>query len=282
MRDTSLPTESEVLLEAERELRRSGRVALAQVVRTEGSTPGKPGWKLLVRIDGSTCGNLGGGAFEALVERDAARKLTEIDPVAEIRRYYLTEDAVRGEATGMVCGGLLEVFMEVLTAKPLLVACGGGPVGQALARNAELCGFDTLVADDREAFSRPDLFPEETLVVTVDRDFELDFLEPHRRRDLYIAVVSRCWETDLAALIAVLRQRPERLRYLGLMGSERKIARVRRELSERDIDFSGIDLKAPIGLPIGADTPGELAVSILAEMIDSRSAERGEPVVEAD
>jgi len=244
MRDTSLPTESEVLLEAERELRRSGRVALSQVVRTEGSTPGKPVCKLLVRIDGSACGNLGGGAFEALVERDAARKLTEIDPVAEIRRYYLTEDAVRGEATGMVCGGLLEVFMEVLTAKPLLVACGGGPVGQALARNAELCGFDTLVADDREAFSRPDLFPEETLVVTVDRDFELDFLEPHRRRDLYIAVVSRCWETDLAA--------------------------------------SGIDLKAPIGLPIGADTPGELAVSILAELIDSRSAERGEPVVEAD
>lgn len=281
----TLPTESELLGDVARELERCGRVALAQLVRTEGSTPGKAGWKMLVRTDGSVSGNLGGGAFEALVKRDAVRKLAEKEPIAEIKRYYLTEDAVQGEATGMVCGGLLEVFVEVLTAKPMLVICGGGSVGQALARNAVLCGFDVLVADDREEYRQPGLFPDGTLLVAAERGFESGFLAPYRQRDLYVAVVSRCWETDLAALGAVLRQRPERLRYVGLMGSKRKVERVRRELAERGIELEDVDLRAPIGLQIGADTPGELAISILGEMIDVRSAARqadaGEPAASA-
>ena len=103
------PLFAEVLTEAERTLREQGRAALCQIVRVEGSTPGKAGWKLLVRPDGSAVGNLGGGAFEALVHADARAKLREERPQAEIKRYYFTEQAVKGEATGMVCGGLAEV-----------------------------------------------------------------------------------------------------------------------------------------------------------------------------
>ncbi|MCP4200360.1 MAG: hypothetical protein GY769_00305 [bacterium] len=265
-----LPTPSEVLKETEDSVRRQGRTALCQVVRTEGSSPGKPGWKLLVRTDGSTYGNLGGGAFEALVRDDAKAKLAERDPQSEVKRYYLTETAVRGEATGMVCGGLVEVFLEVLVSKPLLAICGGGPVGQALARNAELCDFDVLVADDREEFREPDLFPAGTKIVAIDREHSRPFLESEADRELYVAVVSRCWETDLAALTSILKQRLERLVYLGLMGSKRKVERVRRELLDRGLDPDERDLCAPIGLSIGADLPGELAVSILAEMIRVR------------
>lgn len=270
----SLPTESEVLSEADRTVRGQGRAALCQVIRTEGSTPGRPGWKLLVRPDGSRWGNLGGGAFEAMVERDAAAKLAEDAPVAEIKRYYLTERSVRGEATGMVCGGMVEVFLEVLTANPLLVSCGGGPVGQALAANAVLCGFDVLVAEDREEFLRPELFPPGTELARVDREFDREFLAEWRGRDLYVAVVSRCWETDLAAISAVARQQPPRLCYFGLMGSARKVERIVAELAGRGIDVEALDLEAPIGLPIGGETPGELAVSILAQMIERRAAIR--------
>jgi xanthine dehydrogenase accessory factor len=145
----TLPSEAEVLAEADRTVRTQGRVALCQLIRTEGSTPGRAGWKLLVRPDGSSHGNLGGGAFEAMVKRDAGQKLDESYPASEVKRYYLTETARRGEATGMVCGGLAEVFLEVLMAKPLLLICGGGPVGQALAGNAALCDFDVTVIDDR-------------------------------------------------------------------------------------------------------------------------------------
>ncbi|HEY4564059.1 MAG TPA: XdhC family protein, partial [Thermoanaerobaculia bacterium] len=95
----------EVLAETERSLQTYARVVLCQIVRAEGSTPGKLGWKLLVRPDGSFVGNLGGGAFEALVKADALGKLNSGAGVdaSEVKRYYLTEEATRGEPTGMVC-----------------------------------------------------------------------------------------------------------------------------------------------------------------------------------
>jgi xanthine dehydrogenase accessory factor len=262
----------EVLVETERSLQTYGRVVLCQIVRAEGSTPGKTGWKLLVRPDGSFVGNLGGGAFEALVKTDALEKLNHGAGVdaSEVKRYYLTEEATRGEPTGMVCGGMAEVFLEVMAAAPVLVICGGGPVGQALARAAALAGFELLVTDDRAEFRNPELFPAGTRIAVVEPGYSGDFLAPVRRRELYAAVVSRCWETDTAALAAMLREVPEGLRYLGLMGSRRKVARVRDELAARGFDLSTVRLHAPIGLPIGGDSPGEIAISILAEVIGTR------------
>jgi xanthine dehydrogenase accessory factor len=270
---SEIPGPAEVLAEAERSLHLQGRVALCQIVRTEGSTPGKAGWKLLARPDGSTFGNLGGGAFEALVCADARLRLAN-GSASEIRRYYFTEDAVKGEPTGMVCGGMAEVFLEVLEAPPVLVVCGGGPVGQALAQAGVLAGFECLIAEDRAEFRQPALFPAGVGVAEVGRDYEEAFLDPVRSRDLYVAVVTRCWETDTAALAGVLRQDPPRLRYLGLMGSRRKVARVRDEVEARGLALDGRHLHAPIGLPIGGDTPGEIAISILAEVIRTRYEER--------
>ncbi|HET9769232.1 MAG TPA: XdhC/CoxI family protein [Thermoanaerobaculia bacterium] len=272
------PGPLEVLAEAERTVREQGRAALCQVVRVEGSTPGKVGWKLLVRPDGSSWGNLGGGAFEAMAAADAAELLASPVAGSEVKRYYLTEKAVQGEPTGMVCGGFMEVLLEVLAAPPLVVVCGGGPVGQAVARAAALAGFDSAVAEDRPRFREPALFPAATRPVAVSRDYREDFLAPFAGRELYVAIVSRCWETDAAALSAVVRQAPSRLAYLGLMGSRRKIARVRREVEKQDLavagslTLDGAGLRAPIGLPIGGDTPGEIAIAILAEMIQVRSA----------
>jgi xanthine dehydrogenase accessory factor len=271
---------AEVLGEAALSLKSQGRIVLCQIVRAEGSTPGKVGWKLLARPDGTFYGNLGGGAFEAMVKADAQRLLAAgpgalapappAPPAPGIKRYYLTEEAVRGEATGMVCGGMVEVFLEVVAAAPVLVICGGGPVGQALAQAAGLAGFEPLVADDREPFRCPELFPAGTRLAAVDRDYSQDFLAPVERRELYVTVVSRCWETDTAALAAVLRQAPPHLCYLGLMGSRRKVARVREDLARRGVELSGVSLRAPIGLPIGGNSPGEIAISILAEVIGTR------------
>ncbi len=267
----SVPTPSEVLAEAERTLRSQPRVALCQIVRVEGSTPGKGGWKMLLRADGTHYGNLGGGAFEAMALADAAALLGEPSPQPRIERYYLTEEATRGQPTGMVCGGMVEVYLEVLAARPLLAICGGGPVGQALARQAALCDFEVAVADDREPFRRAELFPPGTVVLPVDRDYGDRFLEPFGGRELSVAVVTRCWETDLAACRSVLDQQPEGLAYLGLMGSRRKVDRVVRELEGEGFDLADVPWHAPIGLEIGGDTPAEIAVSIAAELVQERS-----------
>jgi len=104
----------------------------------------------------------------------------------------------------------------------------------------------------------------------VGRDYTEPFLASHSHRDLYVAVVSRCWETDTAALAAVLREDPPGLRYLGLMGSRRKIARVREEVAVQGGDLDRYELHAPIGLRIGGDSPGEIAIAILAEIIATR------------
>jgi xanthine dehydrogenase accessory factor len=261
---------SDLLREAHDTVAAGGRVGLCQIVRTEGSTPGKAGWKLLVRRDGGTSGNLGGGAFEALVRDDTLRLLAAETPAPELKRYYFTEDAVRGEATGMVCGGFAEVFLEVLQAPPVLAICGGGPVGQALAAAGALGGFELLVAEDRDQFVRAELFPPGTRVEHVDRRYSLDFLPA--QRDLYVAIVTRCWETDVSALASVLRQSPPNLRYLGLMGSQRKIERVKHEVEAQGHALDAVPLSAPIGLPLGGSSPGEIAIAILAEIIQQRRA----------
>ena len=292
---SSVPTAADLLRRAGEIIDRHGRVALAHIVRVEGSTAGKTGWKLLVGPDGSVEGNLGGGAFEAMVIADARARLgarrgdradaprTRSDgctpagasgPAGAIKRYYMTEEATKGQATGMVCGGFAEVYLEVIEAPPVVVVYGGGPVGQALARGAELGGFDLVVLDDRPDFRRPELFPAGARLPEVGRDFALpgggDPLEPIAGRPLYAAVVTRCWETDVAALAALLAASREQLVYLGLMGSHRKIDRVKDELAALGQSLDGLHLHAPIGLDLGGDSPGEIAIAILAQMIQAR------------
>ncbi len=271
----SAPTASQVLARVGPALERFSKVVLCQIVRTEGSTPGTEGWKLLVDPEGEAFGNLGGGAFEALVTADAREILARRGDRSALKRYYLTEDAVKGQATGMVCGGMIEVFLEVLRAPTVLVVCGGGPVGQAVAHQGALCGFDVVVAEDRPAFRRSELFPEGTRRVEVDRDYSAPFLEPWHHRRLAVAIVSRCWETDLAACRSVLDQRPPGpdclgLDYLGLMGSRRKVARISSELESAGYDLGTVAWHAPIGLPIGGETPAEIALSIVAEIVGER------------
>jgi len=265
------PSPAAVLAAAGRAVSEEGRAVLCQIVRAEGSTPGKLGWKLLVARGGAPYGNLGGGSFEALVAADAAAKLADPASVSEVKRYYLTEEAVRGQATGMVCGGMLEVLLEVMTAPPVLVVCGGGPVGRALAQAGALAGLEPVVAEDRAELRDAAAFPAGTQLVAVDRDFGGGWLAPWARRELHAAVVTRCWETDVAALAALLRQTPEAgFAYLGLMGSRRKVRRVVAEVESRGHDLAGVDLRAPIGLDVGGDTPGEIAVGVLAEVLAVR------------
>lgn len=278
----SVPSASEVLSEVERSLTGSPRVALCQIIGIRGSTSGKAGWKMLVRGDGSIYGNLGGGAFEAMVMADAQSMLVAAEESARagassrVERYYLTEEAKKGQPTGMACGGMVEVLLEVVSARPVLVVCGGGPVGQAVASQAVLSGFELVVADDREQFRQPDLFPQGTHLLEVDRDYSGSFLSAWQHRELQVTVVSRCWETDTAAVEAVLRQRLASLRYLGLMGSRRKVERVVQELVTRGADLEGVPWYAPIGLPIGGDSPAEIAVSIMAQIIQERHRSRAE------
>jgi xanthine dehydrogenase accessory factor len=247
---------------------RSGRPAvLATIVRATGSTPRDVGARMLVRPDGTTLGTIGGGAFEAMVARDAAEILSRPDPAPVVKRYAFREEGE--DALGMACGGAAEVLLETAGTGPRLVVFGAGHVGLALARLAASVGFRTDIVDDR---------PEACAAAREAGVGEVHLCDAEYREGIppvspssHVAVVTRCHRTDRLALRRVLR---EPVAYLGLIGSRRKKAvifeQLRAEDGATDEDLSRV--RCPIGLPLGGDTPEEIAVSIVAELLQLRHA----------
>lgn len=258
------------------QLEARGRVALATVVETKGSGPSKDGRRFLIFDDGTFSGTIGGGPFEALVVADAAALFREGGPERLVKWYDFFEREIGGderEPTNMICGGSARVLVERLEAAPVLLVLGGGHVGLALSRIAPSLGFDVIVADDREEYSRPERFPAKVRAVRAARDYAMPPGELPEGRELYVAVVTRCWETDLAALKPWVCGEGVRAKYVGLIGSKRKIRGVFDRLREEGVPEERIRrVRAPIGLEIGAVTPEEIAVSILAELTAERRA----------
>jgi xanthine dehydrogenase accessory factor len=253
------------VIEALAEVVRTGRRAgLATIVRASGSTPRTLGARLVVYADGSTVGTVGGGAFEALVAADVGALLAESDPDPRIKRYTFTESGE--DALGMACGGTAEVLLERVGAGPRLVVFGAGHVGLALARLAGTVGFDVVLVDDRPEFCEAARRAGVGTVHACDGDYGS---LPPMDASCYAAVVTRCHRTDRLALRAIAA-RP--LRYVGLIGSRRKKAVIFRELVESDgIAREALErVHCPIGLPIGGETPEEIAVSIVAQLLQER------------
>lgn len=261
------------------DLEMRGRLALASVVETKGSGPSRTGRRFVIFEDGTFRGTIGGGPFEALVVADSAALFRKDGPARLLKWYDFFEREIESpglrEPTNMICGGSARVSIELLKAAPSLVVLGGGHVGRALAVLAGQLGYDVTVGDDREEYTRPGRFPGGVRVVRTTRDYELPADTLLRGRDLYVAVVSRCWETDLAALRPWLAAGAPAARYLGLIGSARKVRGVLERLSAEGVPDEKLQLvRAPIGLSIGAVTPEEIAVSIVAEVTAVR---RGAP-----
>jgi xanthine dehydrogenase accessory factor len=253
------------------ELGKRGRLALASVFETRGSGPSRIGRRFLIFEDGTFWGTIGGGPFEALVVADAAALFREERKTRFTKWYDFFEREIDSggprEPTNMICGGSARVSVELLKAAPSLVILGGGHVGLALAHLGLALGYEVLVGDDRGDYARPDRFPPGVRAVHTNRNYELppDALRPGR--DRYVAVVSRCWETDLAALRPWLAPDAPAAKYLGLIGSARKVRGVMERLGSDGVAAEKLEaVRAPIGLSIGAVTPEEIAVAILAEV----------------
>ena len=263
----------EFFQEVANELAARRSTVVATVVRDTGSVPRGTGAKMLVYEDGRTLGTIGGGLFESLVVRDALELLAA--ERSETKTYSFNPEGTTPHAFGAVCGGRAEIFFDVAVPPDLLLIVGGGHCGRALAEAASLLDFSIVVADDRAEFARPEdfAFPNVWSVLHLPADFS-GLPEPDNRT--YVALVSKGYVTDEAALRRVIDSPAA---YIGMIGSRRK----------RDIVFdrlraSGMSeeklsrVRSPIGLEIEADSPQEIAISILAEIIAvRRAAERGRP-----
>jgi len=241
---------------------RGERAALVTVVATEGSTPQKAGARMLVHADGRIEGTIGGGCLEAEMAWRAREAIEGRRP--KLVSYDLTPDQA-GE-DGLVCGGRMQVFIEPIEGTPVLCLFGAGHVAKPLARMAKACGFRVELVDDRVKFANAERFPEADLVV-VD-EFSAAATRMTLGPNSYAVVVTRGHKGDADALRAVLGRG---LRFVGLLGSRPKVVHIFAALQERGVSLEELaTVHAPLGLEIGAQTPDEIAVSILAEMIAVR------------
>jgi xanthine dehydrogenase accessory factor len=244
-------------------LSRGEEAALVTIVSSNGSTPQRVGAKMLVFGDGRIVGTVGGGCYE----HDAIGKARQVLQTrkATTVKYDLNDDFA--EETGLVCGGQMEVFIEPIEASPAVYIFGAGHVGYYLARIAHEAGFGVHVIDDRAAFANAERFPFAASVV-VD-DIPAWLAQTQIPSTAYAVIVTRGHRNDLDALRALA---PRDLRYIGLIGSRAKVARLYDQLlAESSIDPALLErIHAPIGLDLGAVTPQEIAVSIAAELIAVR------------
>ena len=249
----------EVFTAALAALERGEPAALVTIVSTIGSTPQRVGAKMLVFSDGRIVGTIGGGCYE----NDAFWKAREAIKTRrpEMVHYELSDDFA--QETGLVCGGQMDVYIEPIEPSPELYIIGGGHVGFHLARLAADVGFRVHVVDDREKFANLERFPTAVEVVADDIPAWID--RANLPAHAYAVIVTRGHTNDLEALRVLA---PRELRYLGLIGSRAKVARIYEALVEAHMPAEALRrVHAPIGLDIGAVTPQEIAVSILAELI---------------
>ena len=240
-------------------LQRGEPAALVTIVAARGSTPQRVGAKMLVFADGRIVGTIGGGCYENDAFWKAREAITARKP--QLVHYELTDDIA--EDNGLMCGGHMDVYIEPIEPSPELFIVGAGHVGYHLARLAHEAGFRIHVLDDREKFASRERFPDAVEVVVDDIPSWLTSasLPAHA----YVVVVTRGHVNDLEALRALA---PRELGYLGLIGSRAKVARIYDALTADGIRPEQLTrIHAPIGLDIGAVTPQEIAVSILAELI---------------
>ena len=240
-------------------LDRGEPAALVTIVSTTGSTPQRVGAKMLVFGDGRTVGTIGGGCYENDAFWKARDAIANRKP--QLVHYELDDDFA--QETGLVCGGQMDVYIEPIEPSPELYIVGAGHVGFHLARLAHEVGFRVHVADDREKFANRERFPSaiEIVVEDIPAWIARTTLPAHA----YAVIVTRGHTNDLEALRALA---PRELRYLGLIGSRAKVARIYEQLAEDKMTPDLLQrVHAPIGIDIGAVTPQEIAVSILAELI---------------
>ena len=237
--------------------------ALVTVIKTEGSTPRKVGSKMIVFADGEIIGTVGGASVEALVVEKAKECIKSRKCIID---FHDLNDPSHVD-TGMICDGTMQFFIEPLTVQDHLLIFGAGHVGLALAKLAYQVGFEYTVIDDREEFANRERFPDALEIVVGNMGEYADGLKCHPSD--FIAIMTRGHMNDYEVIKGVIGKS---YRYLGMIGSISKRNEIYSKLRETGVSDDLIkQVYSPIGLKIGGETPEEIAVSIVAELVKVRN-----------
>ena len=241
------------------ELERQGiKAAVATVIRTQGSVPRRAGSKMLVFADGTIEGTIGGGEMEHRVV-EAAQEAIDDGNLRQLT--YSFRDPERGDVG--VCGGEMEVLVEPMKSTPKVVIVGGGHVGQSAAELAKWLGFHVVVADDRAEFASDEIQPRADETVHVAMANLGDKIPIHDQT--YILLTTRGVEVDVEGLPSLLDSEAA---YIGVIGSRRRWETTAAQLRQAGVPEEKLNrITSPIGLELNAETPEEIALSMMAEIV---------------
>lgn len=242
--------------------------ALCTIIKTKGSTPRKEGSKMLVFENGSIVGTVGGGEVEARVIQEALNSIKS--GKSRIISYDLI-DPDQGDPG--ICGGSLEIFVDPIDKPEELVVVGGGHVGKAVVFLAKWLGFRVILNDDRKEFCSPDLVPG------ADEYIHCPLAELPGKYQIpasaAVVLVTRNQKVDINGLPELLAIPTA---YIGVISSKRRWQLTEEQLIESGVNKDNLKkIHAPIGLKIGAETPEEIALSILAEIISNKRVTETRP-----
>ncbi|MEW5813783.1 MAG: XdhC/CoxI family protein [Spirochaetota bacterium] len=239
--------------------------SIAIIIESKGSTPRHTG-KMIVLEDRRIIGTIGGGFAEKFVIDEAVKAIKE--DKSRIVEYKLNSDIKDG--IPMLCGGNLKVFIEVNKRRPRLVLLGGGHVNYALSKFAALLDYELIVVEDREEFGNKERFPT-AKELYVNADITAAVEKVIIDNNTYIIIATK--DADEKSLRKVIDSEAA---YIGVIGSRRKAKIIMKHLEDDKFDTGRFErLHLPIGLDIGSETPEEIAVSILAEIMKVKSEATG-------
>ena len=251
----------EIYQEIEKSISKGEIAVLATVIASTGSTPRKAGAKMLIKSDFTLLGTIGGG----YVENEAIQKAKEIMKSGKSEIMHFDLAGTGREASG-ICGGQMDIFLERIVPRETLIIFGGGHIAQSVAQAAKTLGFRIVVMDPRPKNNNVEQFPDADLLL-VD-GYEKISTKLTIDEYCYIVICTQTHTFDEQCLEYAIGTRAK---YIGMIGSKKKVKEIRERLSQKGIPQDRLDkVCAPIGLPINAETPAEIAVSIVAEIIKIR------------
>ncbi|MGE5581818.1 MAG: XdhC family protein [Bacillota bacterium] len=239
--------------------------AIATIIAVKGSTPRKTA-KMIIKSDGTTLGTIGGGLAELFVIREATVAIRE--DCSKVVEYTLDNEAADG--IEMFCGGRMTISIEVVAAKPKIIMIGAGHVGLAVAKLVALLDYKLVIVDNRAEFANPEKYPM-AAEIFCDHNLQTAISRLRIDQDSYIVIATN--DADLQALRAVIDTDAA---YIGMIGSKHKVASIAELLKKEGVSKERLQaIYAPVGLDIGSETPEEIAVSILAEILKIRHGKTG-------
>ncbi len=239
-------------------IQKGERAVLATIISSRGSAPRKAGAKMLIKEDGTFVGTIGGGGTEHKIRQ----KVTEVMKSGEPQIVHFDLSG-KDEALAMICGGQMDIFLEPILPSAMLYLLGAGHTSQSTAKIGNMLGFRVVVIDPRPEYNNGDRFPDaDSLIV---EEYDSAFSKLNMEEDSYIVIYTTGHVADEQCLYLALSTKAK---YIGMIGSKKKAEEIKERLLQKGVSLQQLDrVHAPIGLEISAETPEEIAMSILSQII---------------